>query len=37
VTAVQEAMWYALYGTVLWAAVVIVVKTFGRRLGRHGV
>jgi uncharacterized protein len=37
VTAVQEAMWYALYGTVLWAAVGIVVKTFGRRLGRHGV
>jgi membrane protease YdiL (CAAX protease family) len=37
VTAVQEAMWYALYGTVLWAAVVIVVKTFGRRLVRHGV
>ena len=33
VTAVQEVMWYALYGTVLWIAVAIVVKTFGRRLG----
>jgi membrane protease YdiL (CAAX protease family) len=37
VTAGQEAMWYALYGTVLWVVVGIVVKTFGRRLGRHGV
>jgi membrane protease YdiL (CAAX protease family) len=37
VTAGQEAMWYALYGTVLWAVVGIVVKTFGRRLGRHEV
>lgn len=37
VTARQEAMWYALYGTVLWVAVGIVVKKFGRRLGRHGV
>lgn len=37
VTALQEAMWYALYGTVLWAAVGIVVKTFSRRLERHGV
>ncbi len=36
VTAAQEAMWYALYGTVLWAAVGIVVKIFGRRLGRIG-
>jgi membrane protease YdiL (CAAX protease family) len=36
VTALQEAMWYALYGTVLWVAVGIVVKTFGRRLGGHG-
>ena len=35
VTAAQEAMWYALYGTVLWIAVGIVVKRFGRRLGRH--
>ena len=37
VTAAQEAMWYALYGTALWIAVGIVVKTFGRRLGRHAV
>jgi membrane protease YdiL (CAAX protease family) len=37
VTAAQEAMWYALYGTVLWIAVGIVVKTFRRRLGRHAV
>lgn len=37
VTALQEAMWYALYGTVLWVAVRIVVTIFGRRLGRHGV
>jgi len=37
VTAAQEAMWYALYGTVLWIAVGIVVKKFGRRLARHTV
>jgi uncharacterized protein len=37
VTAAQEAMWYALYGTVLWIAVGIVVKTFGKRLRRHAV
>jgi membrane protease YdiL (CAAX protease family) len=37
VTAAQEAMWYALYGTALWIALGIVVKTFGRRLGRHAV
>ena len=37
VNAAQEAMWYALYGTVLWAAVGIVVKTFGRQLGPRGV
>jgi uncharacterized protein len=35
VTAAQEAMWYALYGTVLWIAVGIVVRTFGRPLERH--
>jgi len=35
VTAGQEAMWYALYGAVLWVVVGIVVKTFGRRLSRH--
>jgi hypothetical protein len=32
VTAMQEAMWYALYGTVLWVVVGIVVKAFGRPL-----
>jgi membrane protease YdiL (CAAX protease family) len=32
VSAAQEATWYALYGTVLWFAVGIVFKTFGRRL-----
>jgi len=37
VTAAQEAMWYALYGTVLWIAVGVVVKAFGRCLGRHAV
>jgi uncharacterized protein len=37
VTAAQEAIWYALYGTVLWIVVGIVVKTFGRRLGCHAV
>ena len=37
VTAAQEAMWYALYGTVLWVAVGIVVRTFGRPLERHPV
>jgi len=35
VTAGQEALWYALYGAVLWVGVGIVVKTFGRRLGLH--
>jgi membrane protease YdiL (CAAX protease family) len=35
VTAAQEATWYALYGIVLWVAVGIVVKIFGRRPGRH--
>lgn len=37
VTAAQEARWYALYGTVLWIVVGIVVKIFGIRLGRHAV
>jgi uncharacterized protein len=37
VTAAQEAMWYALYGTVLWIAVGVVIKTFGRCLERHPV
>jgi uncharacterized protein len=35
VTAAQEAMWYALYGTVLWIAVGVVVKIFGRCLERR--
>ena len=33
VTAAEEAMWYGLYGIVLWVAVGIIVKTFGRWLG----
>jgi membrane protease YdiL (CAAX protease family) len=33
VTALQEVMWYVLYGTVLWLAVAIVVRTFGKQLG----
>jgi membrane protease YdiL (CAAX protease family) len=33
VTAGQEALWYALYGTVLWVAVGIIVKIFGGQLG----
>ena len=37
VTGVQEATWYAAYGIVLWVLVGIIVKTFGRRLARHGV
>jgi membrane protease YdiL (CAAX protease family) len=34
VTARQETIWYALYGTALWVIVGIVVKKFGRRLER---
>jgi membrane protease YdiL (CAAX protease family) len=37
VTAAQEATWYALYGILLWVAVAIVVKTFGRWLRCHAV
>jgi membrane protease YdiL (CAAX protease family) len=33
VTGRQEAIWYALYGLVLWVAVGIVVNIFGRNLG----
>jgi uncharacterized protein len=36
VTAAQEAVWYALYGIVLWVVVGIVVKTLGRQL-RHEI
>ena len=37
VTALQEVMWYALYGTALWAVVAIVVRIFGRGLGQRGI
>jgi len=37
VTAAQEVMWYALYGSVLWLAVAIVSKTVGKRLERQAV
>jgi membrane protease YdiL (CAAX protease family) len=37
VTALQEVMWYAVYGTALWVVVAIVVRTFGRGLGRRGM
>jgi uncharacterized protein len=37
VTALQEVMWYALYGTALWVVVAIVVKKFGRGLGQRTV
>jgi uncharacterized membrane protein len=33
VTAAQEVRWYALYGLVLWIAVAIVAKFFGKRSG----
>jgi membrane protease YdiL (CAAX protease family) len=36
VTALQEVIWYALYGTALWVVVAIVVRTFGRGLERRG-
>ncbi len=34
VTGAQEVVWYALYGTVLWLVVLIVVRTVGKSL-RH--
>jgi hypothetical protein len=37
VTGRQEALWYALYGAVLWVAVGFVVKTFGGHLGQRGI
>jgi membrane protease YdiL (CAAX protease family) len=37
VTALQEVMWYALYGTALWLAVAIVVRTFGKRLALQDI
>jgi membrane protease YdiL (CAAX protease family) len=35
VTAVQEVMWYGLYGVSLWLAVSIVSKMWGNRLSRR--
>lgn len=35
VTALQEVVWYALYGAALWIVVSIVVCTFGSGLGRR--
>ena len=35
VGAVQEAMWYGLYGASLWIVVAIIAKTYGRRLTRQ--
>jgi hypothetical protein len=34
VTAGQEVIWYALYGSSLWLAVAIVAKVYGKRLTR---
>jgi hypothetical protein len=31
-SALQEALWYGLYGVSLWVVVAIVAKTYGRRL-----
>jgi membrane protease YdiL (CAAX protease family) len=37
VTPAQEVMWYGLYGTLLWLAVSLVVRLYGRSLaGRAG-
>jgi uncharacterized protein len=35
VTARQEVMWYGLYATVLWLAVITVAKLYGRSLARN--
>jgi membrane protease YdiL (CAAX protease family) len=37
VTGAQETTWYAVYGIALWVLVGIIVRTFGRPLGRRGV
>lgn len=37
VTPAQEAMWYALYAIALWVVVGVVVKMFGKRLGRADI
>jgi hypothetical protein len=31
VTSQQEVLWYGLYANVLWFAVTVVVKIFGKR------
>lgn len=36
VIAPQEVMWYLVYGIVLWLAVAIVVRTYGKRLTTGG-
>ena len=36
VTALQEALWYLLYGTLLWLAVALVVRTYGKHLKVEG-
>jgi len=36
VTASQEALWYLLYGTLLWLAVALVVRTYGKHLRIDG-
>jgi membrane protease YdiL (CAAX protease family) len=36
VTALQEALWYLLYGTLLWLAVALVVRTSGKLLRIEG-
>ena len=35
VTARQEVSWYVLYGSVLWLAVAIIIRVFGKRLTRQ--
>lgn len=35
VTPAQEAMWYAIYGGVLWVVVAVVIVRCGRRLSRN--
>lgn len=36
VTPRQEVTWYAIYGSILWVAVVMVLSVFGRRLTKRG-
>jgi hypothetical protein len=35
VTAAEEAFWYAIYGSALWAVVAIVLALFGKGLRRR--